>query len=52
MGTTQNVLGMESKMTSWFWIISISIIVLGASAAAGIYLAKRRIEKGLDVYED
>ena len=39
-------------MTSWFWIISISIIVLGGSAAGGIYLAKRRIEKGFDVYED
>ncbi len=39
-------------LSSWLFVIGISVLVLAASAALGIFLAKRKIKKGIELYED
>ncbi len=39
-------------LSSWLFVIGVSIIVLAASVALGIFLAKRKIKKGIELYED
>ncbi len=39
-------------LSSWVFIIGISVLVLAASIAIGIFLAKRKIKKGIELYED
>ncbi len=39
-------------MSSWLFIIGISIVAIAAGVTLGLLLAKRKIKKGLDLYED
>ncbi len=39
-------------LSSWIFVIGISVLVLAASVALGIFLAKRKIKKGIELYED
>ena len=41
-----------SVMTSWVFVIGISTVTLAVSIVLGILLAKKRIKKGFDLYED
>ncbi len=44
--------GKDPILSSWLFIIGISVLVLAASVALGIFLAKRKIKKGIELYED
>ncbi len=47
--------GMEVKdpiMSSWPFVIGISTVTLAVSIALGLLLAKRKIKKGYELYED
>lgn len=39
-------------LSSWPFVLGISALVLAASVALGIFLAKRKIKKGIELYED
>lgn len=41
-----------SVMSSWGFVIGISVATLAVSIVLGILLAKKRIKKGFDLYED
>lgn len=41
-----------SVMSSWPFVIGISSVTLVLSIVIGILLAKKRIKKGFDLYED
>lgn len=49
-------MGMEqpkaSLLSSWPFVIGISVLVLLVSVAIGVLLAKRKIKKGIELYED
>lgn len=47
--------GMEVKdpiMSSWPFVIGLSTVTLAVSIAIGLLLAKRKIKKGYELYED
>lgn len=44
--------GKDPILSSWIFVIGISVLVLAASVALGIFLAKRKIKKGIELYED
>lgn len=44
--------GKDPILSSWIFVIGISVLVLAASVALGILLAKRKIKKGIELYED
>lgn len=46
------VLGNDTLLSSWPFVIGISAAVLLVSVALGTFLAKRKIKKGIDLYED
>lgn len=48
-------MGMEVKdplLSSWLFVIIVSVAVLVASVGLGTLLARRKIKKGIDLYED
>ncbi|MDF2511707.1 MAG: putative rane protein [Herbinix sp.] len=44
--------GNDPLLSSWPFVIGISAAVLLVSVALGILLAKRKIKKGIELYED
>jgi len=42
----------DPLLSSWVFVIGISTAVLFVSVAVGLLLAKRRIKKGIEIYED
>ena len=42
----------DPLLSSWFFVIGISFAVLAVSVALGVLLAKRKIKKGIELYED
>lgn len=42
----------DSLLSSWPFVIGISVAVLLVSVALGTFLAKRKIKKGIELYED
>lgn len=44
--------GKDSLLSSWPFVIGISTAVLLVSIALGTFLARRKIKKGIDLYED
>ena len=42
----------DPLLSSWLFVIGISIAVLFVSVALGVFLAKRKIKKGIELYED
>ncbi len=42
----------DPLLASWPFVIGISTAVLFVSVALGILLAKRKIKKGIEIYED
>ena len=44
--------GKDPILSSWIFVIGISVLVLAVSVALGIFLAKRKIKKGIELYED
>ena len=42
----------DPLLSSWPFVIGISFVVLAASVALGVLLAKRKIKKGIELYED
>lgn len=50
MGT--GVEGKDPLLSSWPFVIGITTAVLLVSVALGALLAKRKIKKGIDLYED
>lgn len=44
--------GKDPLLSSWPFVIGISAAVLLVSVALGILLAKRKIKKGIELYED
>jgi ABC-type uncharacterized transport system permease subunit len=54
-GMVVDAMGTEVKdplLSSWPFVIGISVAVLAVSVALGVLLAKRRIKKGIELYED
>jgi uncharacterized membrane protein AbrB (regulator of aidB expression) len=41
-----------SVMSSWVFVIGITVATLAISIVLGVLLAKKRIKKGFDLYED
>ena len=54
MGETEATteVSMDSLLSSWAFVGGVSAAVLVLSVVFGLLLAKRRIKKGFDVYED
>lgn len=53
--TTETVAGPGMKdplLSSWPFVIGISAAVLAISIVIGVFLAKRKIKKGIELYED
>ena len=42
----------DPLLSNWPFVIGISFVVLAVSVALGILLAKRKIKKGIELYED
>ncbi len=42
----------DPLLSSWPFVIGISTVVLAVSVALGVLLAKRKIKKGIELYED
>ena len=42
----------DPLLSSWPFVIGISAAVLAVSVAIGVLLAKRKIKKGIELYED
>jgi hypothetical protein len=42
----------DPLLSSWPFVIGISTAVLAVSVALGVLLAKRKIKKGIELYED
>ena len=42
----------DPLLSSWPFVIGISAAVLFVSVALGVFLAKRKIKKGIELYED
>jgi hypothetical protein len=42
----------DPLLSSWPFVIGISVAVLAISVALGVLLAKRKIKKGIELYED
>ncbi|SHO54191.1 hypothetical protein [Anaerocolumna xylanovorans] len=42
----------DPLLSSWPFVIGISFLTLAVSVAVGILLAKRKIKKGIELYED
>lgn len=42
----------DPLLSSWPFVIGISTVVLAISVALGVLLAKRKIKKGIELYED
>ncbi len=42
----------DPLLSSWPFVIGISFAVLAISVALGVLLAKRKIKKGIELYED
>jgi len=42
----------DPLLSSWTFVIGVSVAVLFVSIALGAFLAKRKIKKGIDLYED
>ncbi|MFT4146669.1 MAG: hypothetical protein QM644_19670 [Mobilitalea sp.] len=42
----------DPLLSSWFFVIGISVAVLFVSIALGTLLARRKIKKGIEIYED
>lgn len=51
-GEVQVSTGKGSVMSSWPFVIGVSSVTLVLSIVIGILLAKKRIKKGFDLYED
>jgi hypothetical protein len=54
-GIPVDAMGTEVKdpiLSSWPFVIGISTAVLAVSVALGVLLAKRKIKKGIELYED
>ncbi len=49
---SNGALGKDTLLSSWPFVLGISAAVLLVSVAFGAFLAKRRIKKGIDLYED
>lgn len=50
--TTATGVSMDSLLSNWFFVGGVSGGVLLLSVVIGILLAKSKIKKGFDVYED
>ena len=42
----------DPLLSSWPFVIGISVAVLLVSFALGVFLARRKIKKGIELYED
>jgi uncharacterized membrane protein len=42
----------DPLMSSWPFVIGISVAILAVSMVLGALLAKRKIKKGIELYED
>lgn len=51
-GSADNKSSGTSPLSSWPFVIGISGAMFAISVVIGILLAKRRIKKGIDAYED
>ena len=54
-GMPVDFMGTEVKdplLSSWPFVIGISTAVLAVSVVLGVLLAKRKIKKGIELYED
>ena len=52
---TETMAGTQGKdplLSSWPFVIGISAAVLAVSIVIGVLLAKRKIKKGIELYED
>lgn len=44
--------GKDPLLSSWPFVVGITFLTLAISVAFGILLAKRKIKKGIELYED
>ena len=51
-GETTDASSSPAIMSNWFFVIGVSVATLAISVVLGILLAKKRIKKGFDLYED
>lgn len=51
-GSGTSAVSMDALLSNWFFVGGISGAVFLISVAIGLLLAKRKIKKGFDVYED
>lgn len=42
----------DPLLSNWLFVIGISFVVFAVSVTLGILLAKRKIKKGIELYED
>ena len=49
---SNGAIGKDTLLSSWPFVIGISAAILLVSVALGTFLAKRKIKKGIDLYED
>ena len=42
----------DPLLSNWFFVGGVSVAVLALGVVAGLLLAKRKIKKGIDLYED
>jgi hypothetical protein len=52
MGTGMESGAKDPLLASWPFVIGISFLTLAVSVTIGILLAKRKIKKGIELYED
>ena len=52
MGEVQQVSKVDELMSSWIFVGSAVAVVLTIGVILGILLAKHKIKKGIDLYED
>ncbi|WOO35232.1 hypothetical protein R2R35_15670 [Anaerocolumna sp. AGMB13020] len=52
MGTGMGDGAKDPLLSSWPFVIGISFLTLAVSVTIGILLAKRKIKKGIELYED
>lgn len=52
MSGTQQVSKIDELMSSWIFVGGVSAAVLALGVLVGLLAAKRKIKKGMDLYED
>lgn len=51
-GGTQQVAKVDELMSSWVFVGGVTVGVLAIGVLLGLWLAKCKIKKGIDLYED